>query len=81
MIDDATEGDISSKLTNFIRRVSTDKTQYQREIKRLEQDLLDLRAENDLLLQRISERKGLSSTEDTADILKENQAVRGSQKH
>ncbi|KAF8894885.1 hypothetical protein CPB84DRAFT_1837197 [Gymnopilus junonius] len=76
LIDDATEGEISSKLANFTKKVSADKAQYQREIKRLEQSLLDSRAENALLQQRISDKVGITNMKGIENLNEENQALR-----
>ncbi|CAA7259296.1 unnamed protein product [Cyclocybe aegerita] len=46
LIDDASEGDIASRLANFMKKASVDKARLQQEIVRLEDLVQNLRAEN-----------------------------------
>ncbi|KAF8973365.1 hypothetical protein BDZ97DRAFT_1780925 [Flammula alnicola] len=66
LIDDTSEGDISSKLISFTKRTSADKAQYQQEISDLQQQLQDSRAENESLL-----KGNTSSPSKTSDSLQE----------
>lgn len=44
LIDDTTEGDISSRLASFVKRAASEKTKHRLEINRLEETLADLRS-------------------------------------
>ncbi|KDR75449.1 hypothetical protein GALMADRAFT_227098 [Galerina marginata CBS 339.88] len=82
LIDDASEEDISSKLANFTKRVSADRSQYQQEISQLERNLLDSRAENDILLKKIftdstDTYQASAGLQETVDVLNaENKTLR-----
>lgn len=43
LIDDDTEGDITSRLTSLVKRAASERTRHQKEINRLEQSLKESR--------------------------------------
>ncbi|KAJ3492810.1 hypothetical protein NLJ89_g11159 [Agrocybe chaxingu] len=72
LIDDASEGDIASRLANFMKKASADKARLQQEIVRLEDLVQKLRAEN----KRVQDQPSVilsnvhASLQETIDSLK-----------
>lgn len=71
LIDDASEGDISSKLTNFMKRMAADKAKYKQELTLLEQALADSKGEKDDLVEQMSNQptKPPDAIQETPDLL------------
>ncbi|KAH9485329.1 Restin-like protein [Psilocybe cubensis] len=71
LIDDASEGDVSSKLTNFMRKMAADKSKYKQELQLLEKALEDTQAEKELLVNQMSKQipNPLGNTQNNEDLL------------
>ena len=60
LIDDATEGDITSRLASLVKRAASERARHQKEINRLEQSLKESRntGQQDLLTSENREAGG-----------------------